>query len=205
MHFPANQMFAGNCTDQVEFYSSPEDYNYKRAVTWSVVMAWLIHVHPEFSTVFGLEAINEPDQNYANTPNLEQCKSAFLLPQIAIGVLVFRPADTKYGSLWEHSIVEKSFVLAVRSLELSLGIICDISFVLEAVTDDITLSSLRDALPIITKLAVKYELDAATYGGLGIVVERLENANGLAGLDMKELISGGLASDVSSRRCISTT
>lgn len=53
------QMFAGNCTSQVEFYDSPDDYNYRRAVTWSVVMAFLSHAHPSFSTVFTIEAVNE--------------------------------------------------------------------------------------------------------------------------------------------------
>ena len=53
------QMFAGNCTSQVEFYNSPDDYNYKRAVTWSIVMAYLSHTHPAFATVFTIEAMKD--------------------------------------------------------------------------------------------------------------------------------------------------
>jgi len=50
-------------------------------------------------------------------------------------------------------------VLAIRALELSLGIICDISFIPSAITDSLTLRSLRAAVPIIIKLAQKYNLD----------------------------------------------
>lgn len=66
-------MFAGNCTSNVQFYNSPNDYNYKRAVTWSIVMTYLSHTHPAFSTVFTLEAVNEPVQNAQQTPGLGRC------------------------------------------------------------------------------------------------------------------------------------
>lgn len=74
----ALQMFAGNCTDQVEFYDSPDDYNYKRAVTWSIVMAYLSHMHPAFETVFSIEAINEPERDASKTPGLDRCKDSNL-------------------------------------------------------------------------------------------------------------------------------
>jgi glucan endo-1,6-beta-glucosidase len=67
-------MFAGNCTTQVEFYNSTDDYNYKRAVTWSIVMAFLSHVHPVFETVFTIEAVNEPIQDANQTPGLGRCE-----------------------------------------------------------------------------------------------------------------------------------
>lgn len=68
------QMFAGNCTAQVEFYDSPDDYNYRRAVTWSIVMAYLSHTHPAFESVFTIEAVNEPIQDASQTPGLDRCK-----------------------------------------------------------------------------------------------------------------------------------
>ena len=71
-------MFAGNCTDQVSFYASTNDYNYKRAVTWSIVMAYLSHTHPAFDSVFTIEAINEPAQNFAQTPGLDRCMYLFV-------------------------------------------------------------------------------------------------------------------------------
>lgn len=68
-----NQMFAGNCTSDIQFYNSPNDYNYQRVVTWSIIMAWLSHVHHAFETVFAVEAINEPMQDYSLTPGSDRC------------------------------------------------------------------------------------------------------------------------------------
>ena len=74
---PAEQEFAGNCTKQVEFYNSTDDYNYKRAVTWSIVMAYLSHTHPAFETVYTIEAVNEPLQDANLTPGLGRCEFLF--------------------------------------------------------------------------------------------------------------------------------
>lgn len=68
-------MFAGNCTSDPLFYNHSGDYNYRRAVTWGVVMAWLSHSHTAFEKVFALEAINEPIQNKQQTPGLYKCTS----------------------------------------------------------------------------------------------------------------------------------
>jgi glucan endo-1,6-beta-glucosidase len=70
-------MFAGNCTTDVHFYDSDNDYNYRRAVTWAIVMAYLSHTHPAFSTVFTIEAINEPIVNGTLTPRLGECEFLF--------------------------------------------------------------------------------------------------------------------------------
>lgn len=72
-------MFAGNCTTQVEFYDSEDNYNYKRAVTWSIVMAYLSHTHPAFETVFSIEAVNEPIQDASQTPGLGDCVFKLIL------------------------------------------------------------------------------------------------------------------------------
>lgn len=77
-------MFAGNCTTQVEFYDSEDDYNYKRAVTWSIVMAYLSHTHPAFETVFSIEAVNEPIQDATQTPGLGDCTFSLVLSAVAI-------------------------------------------------------------------------------------------------------------------------
>jgi hypothetical protein len=88
-------------------------------------------------------------------------------------------------------------VLAIRTLELSLGIICDISFIPSAITDSLTLRSIRAAVPIIIKLAEKYNLEL--YG-----LESLTSLGNGGGL-----ISGGLLDhwDPKNRQghCLSTT
>jgi glucan endo-1,6-beta-glucosidase len=67
-------MFAGNCTKEVHFYDSEDQYNYKRAVTWAIVMAFLSHTHSAFETVFSIEAVNEPLSNATLTPGLGSCE-----------------------------------------------------------------------------------------------------------------------------------
>lgn len=50
-------------------------YNYHRALVWTAVMTALSHLDPNFSTVVGIEAMNEPITNAAQTPGLGECKS----------------------------------------------------------------------------------------------------------------------------------
>ncbi|KAF8308760.1 glycoside hydrolase [Clavulina sp. PMI_390] len=161
------QPFAGNCTGQVEFYSSPDNYNYVRGVTWGIVMTWLSHVHPAFETVFAIEAINEPSQDVSTTPNIAE--------------------------------YEESFVLGVRTIELALGVICDISFLSAAITDAITIQALTASIPIISKLARKYELQLtnSTLGGI---------SHAASGKKLNQF-QWGAPTGVSDRQrqCISTT
>ncbi|KAG2755145.1 glycoside hydrolase family 5 protein [Suillus brevipes Sb2] len=60
------QMFTGNCTTDVQFYTT---YNYHRALVWTAVMTALSHLDPEFGSVFAIEAINEPIMDATQTPN----------------------------------------------------------------------------------------------------------------------------------------
>ncbi|KAF5362976.1 hypothetical protein D9758_007129 [Tetrapyrgos nigripes] len=60
-----NQLFAGQCTNSPQFYHR---FNYNRALIWAAVMTGLSHLHPDFSTVFSIHAINEPIMNASRTP-----------------------------------------------------------------------------------------------------------------------------------------
>ncbi|EJT98876.1 glycoside hydrolase family 5 protein [Dacryopinax primogenitus] len=102
------QMFAGNCTTIVEFYT---DYNYQRGVTWTAVMTYLSHVHPAFSTVFAIEAVNEPIMDYTQTPDYSRYQVNFVMAvravEAALGILGLEapllssllPSPQGYGSL----------------------------------------------------------------------------------------------------------
>ncbi|THU85502.1 glycoside hydrolase family 5 protein [Dendrothele bispora CBS 962.96] len=70
-----NQMFAGRCTSDVEFYT---DYNYHRALIWAAVMTGLSHLHPDFSTVFAIEAVNEPIMDANQTPGYGDYQKKFV-------------------------------------------------------------------------------------------------------------------------------
>ena len=67
----AGQQFTGHCTSDVEFYT---DYNYQRALTWTAVMATVAHLHPDFGSVFAIEAVNEPIMDSSQTPGYGTCE-----------------------------------------------------------------------------------------------------------------------------------
>ncbi|KAE9386983.1 family 5 hypothetical beta glucosidase from glycoside dehydrogenase [Gymnopus androsaceus JB14] len=71
----ADQMFTGNCTTNVQFYT-PQ--NYGRALTWAGVMTALSHLHPAFTPVFAIEAVNEPIMDAADTPGYGTYQKEFV-------------------------------------------------------------------------------------------------------------------------------
>jgi hypothetical protein len=160
-----NQMFAGNCSAVANFYVRrqdhlylcfkplkdkilQDDYNYKRAVTWAAAMTYLIHVHPDFSSVFAIEAANEPIMDYVQTPGLDSCTFSAACSTCCRFALT-RPF-----------IDYDAFVLGVRAVELSLGIICDTGILKDAILDPITRDALIAAAPIIYDLTVELGLPA---------------------------------------------
>ncbi|KAJ3743758.1 glycoside hydrolase family 5 protein [Lentinula detonsa] len=84
-----NQMFTGHCTTDVEFYTEP---NYLRALTWAGVMTALSHIHPAFTPVFAIEAVNEPIMDAAETPGYGTYQKNFVTVvravEAALGVKV---------------------------------------------------------------------------------------------------------------------
>ena len=62
----------------------------------------------------------------------------------------------KYNKLLTCSAVEMAFVLGIRALEFTLGIICDDTFATGILTDSIALPAFTSAIPIIARLAMKY-------------------------------------------------
>lgn len=56
------------------------------------------------------------------------------------------------------SKVEKAFVLGVRALEYALGLVCDNTFAIGVLTDEIAQPAFEAALPIITKLSAQYNI-----------------------------------------------
>ncbi|KAM0750814.1 glycoside hydrolase family 5 protein [Meredithblackwellia eburnea MCA 4105] len=122
-----NQMFAGNCTDEIHFYT---DANYRRAITWTAVMTFLIHAHPAFSTVASLQAVNEPIQDASQTPGLQDFYAIF--------------------------------ILTVRAIEASFGIICDTGMFNSPYSSyPIFLEGLKDAIPLLIEYASTYDLESS--------------------------------------------
>ncbi|KAG8728369.1 hypothetical protein FRC11_011204, partial [Ceratobasidium sp. 423] len=69
------QMFAGRCTDDVQFY---KEENYERALTWAAVMTNMTYQDPDFSTVFSIEAVNEPVMDASKTPGYGDYQKRFV-------------------------------------------------------------------------------------------------------------------------------
>ncbi|KAH9166732.1 family 5 hypothetical beta glucosidase from glycoside dehydrogenase [Lactarius sanguifluus] len=71
----AGQMFTGRCTEDVQFYTV---YNYGRALTWTAVMTALSHLHPNFKSVFSIQAVNEPIMDASKTPGYGEFQKSFV-------------------------------------------------------------------------------------------------------------------------------
>ncbi|KAH7339165.1 glycoside hydrolase superfamily [Rhizoctonia solani] len=93
-----NQMFAGRCTSDVQFYT---EKNYRRALIWAGVMTILSHVDPDFGTVFAIEAVNEPIMDASKTTGYGDYQKRFvkLVRVIELG-LGIRCDDADYSKLF---------------------------------------------------------------------------------------------------------
>ncbi|KAI0249705.1 glycoside hydrolase family 5 protein [Lactifluus subvellereus] len=86
----ANQTLAGCCTLDVQFYTP---YNFGRALTWTAVMTILSHLHPNFESVFSIEAVNEPIMNAAKTPGYRKFQKNFVKTVRAVELLLGIPVE----------------------------------------------------------------------------------------------------------------
>lgn len=53
--------------------------NYFRALQWAAVTTFVTHIDPSFSTVFGIEAVNEPLMDPSQTPGYGDCEFAHVV------------------------------------------------------------------------------------------------------------------------------
>lgn len=86
--------------------------------------------------------------------------------------------------------VEKSFVLGVRAIEASLGINCDSTFDVKAITDTITLAALKASVPIIKRLSKAYGLPLAGLPSIqALAAGTAFNGNRFASLNRNQCLS----------------
>ncbi len=86
------------------------DYNYGRALIWTAVMTFMSRLHPQFDSVFSIEAVNEPIMNATQTPGLGDCKRLSIRHWFT---LLTPPL------VWP---VQKNFVRTVRAVEWLIGV-----------------------------------------------------------------------------------
>ncbi|KAF8810492.1 glycoside hydrolase family 5 protein [Phlegmacium glaucopus] len=135
-----NQMFAGRCTTDVQFYTP---YNFHRALVWTAVMTALLHVDPNFSTVAALEAIQEPIMDATQTPGLGEFEKNFVQTIRAVEYsLSLNSASVHSGS--SSNVTEAMATTAVATLYSS-----EIRQVL------------REAIPMIVQIASELNINLA--------------------------------------------
>ena len=70
-------------------------------------MTFLSHLHPQFDSVFSIEAVNEPVSNATQTPGLGDCK---------------RASHSRRSTHALNLVVQKNFVKTVRAVEWLIGV-----------------------------------------------------------------------------------
>ncbi|KEP48133.1 glycoside hydrolase family 5 protein [Rhizoctonia solani 123E] len=122
----ANQMYAGRCTSDVQFYT---EKNYRRALIWAGVMTALTHIDPDFSTVFAVQAVNQPIMDANKTPGYGDYQKRFVKVvrsvEYAIGI---QCQDTDYTKFFSNS----SYINVI-----DLGILKIADYVDDAVVTDV--------------------------------------------------------------------
>ncbi|KAF8159297.1 glycoside hydrolase family 5 protein [Crassisporium funariophilum] len=146
------QMFAGRCTNDVQFYTP---YNYHRALVWTAVMTALSHLHPDFSTVAAIEAMNEPIMDATQTPGLGGFQKNFVQTVRAVEFSLGVPVP---GISLASSIVQSS-----KNATAALSASATLSSIFNSEVRKV----LQDAVPIIAKVSLQLALNVAfDQGGL---------------------------------------
>ncbi|KAB5589175.1 Glucan endo-1,6-beta-glucosidase B [Ceratobasidium theobromae] len=114
-----NQMFAGRCTSDVQFYT---EKNYDRALAWTSVMTTLIHSDPDFDTVFALEAINEPIMDANQTPGYGDYQKNFVKvvrqTEASLGIQCLDNGSSNFrGSAPTSAAINLALLKAAKSAE----------------------------------------------------------------------------------------
>ncbi|CAL1714506.1 unnamed protein product [Somion occarium] len=104
------QMFTGRCTSDVEFYT---EANYHRALVWTAGMTALTHLDPDFSSVFAIEAVNEPIMDASQTPNYGDFQKNFVKVVRAVELTLGIPVP---GVQLDMKVQTKNFTSALTSV-----------------------------------------------------------------------------------------
>ncbi|PPQ85403.1 hypothetical protein CVT25_006399 [Psilocybe cyanescens] len=137
------QMFAGRCTNDVEFYTP---YNYHRALIWTAVMTVLSHIDTDFGTVAAIEAMNEPIMDANQTPGLGGFQTNF--------VQVVRAVELALG-IPVPGISPFSGFESANDIASSLSGVAKLSSIFNSEVQQV----LRDAGPVLVQVSKQIKLD----------------------------------------------
>lgn len=139
----AGQMFTGNCTTDVQFYTP---YNYHRALVWTAVMTVLSHLDPEFGSVFAIEAINEPIMDATKTPNYGTFQKNFVQVIRAVELTLGIPVPSWDVSVSVSASVSNNFTAALSATSSATIFSPEVQ------------AAISDAVPILREMGVAYGL-----------------------------------------------
>ncbi|KAG2152572.1 glycoside hydrolase family 5 protein [Suillus bovinus] len=139
------QMFTGNCTSEVQFYTP---YNYHRALVWTAVMTALSHLDPDFGSVFAIEAINEPIMNATKTPNYGTFQKNFVQVIRAVELILGIFVPSSGLSLSVSPSVSTNFTAALSATSSASIFPVEVQ------------AALLDAVPILLEIGVECGLQA---------------------------------------------
>lgn len=137
------QMFTGNCTDDVQFYTP---YNYHRALVWTAVMTALSHLDPEFGSVFAIEAINEPIMDATKTPNYGTFQKNFVQIIRAVELTLGIPVPSWNSPMSVPASVSNNFTAALSATSSLTIFSAEVQ------------SALSDAIPILLEIGTLCDL-----------------------------------------------
>ncbi|KAF8747890.1 Cellulase (glycosyl hydrolase family 5) [Rhizoctonia solani] len=126
----ANQMFAGRCTTDVQFYT---EKNYKRALIWAGVMTVLTHTDPDWSTIFSIEAINEPTQDATKTPGYGDYQKRFV-KVVRLGLIAV--AAQVEDKVLAEVLKEVNAAMKTINADLNLSVDLDVDVSLSVSVDE---------------------------------------------------------------------
>ncbi|EIM86923.1 glycoside hydrolase family 5 protein [Stereum hirsutum FP-91666 SS1] len=144
-----NQMFAGNCTTDPQFYTP---HNYHRALIWTAVMASLTHLHPNFASVFAIEAVNEPISDAAMTPGFGDFQHNFVKTIRAVELILGVPiANTQPVNLGPSN---------TSGMNVSTAIPLAAKYDTSGIFTPEIVSVLKDAVPMLLGIGNELGMDA---------------------------------------------
>jgi len=144
----AGQMFTGNCTSNVQFYT---EENYHRALVWTAVMASLSHLDPDFGSVFAIEAVNEPIMDATQTPGYGDFQVNFVKVVRAVELALGITVPNEGGALASRDTNNATASLLQTSKDLTY--------------DFEVAQALADAVPILAEVLVELGLTSLLFNG----------------------------------------
>ncbi|TEB33243.1 glycoside hydrolase family 5 protein [Coprinellus micaceus] len=134
-----NQMFAGRCTKDAQFYTPA---NYHRALIWTGVMTAVTHLVPAFSAVASIEAMNEPIMDASKTPGMGDFQKNF--------VKVIRAVELSLG-IPVPGVNPGPSILSSHNVTAALATLSEN----KDVFNDEVRQVLKDMVPVLVKVAVQ--------------------------------------------------